>query len=174
MAWTKPSPQQKALVDEATYLRGRIISSYAQLEFLLADLSVKLDLRFPYLIKDRIKAAKKIAERPGYEVYKDELNKLCDDFLQYDETRNFMVHGFLMLITDKSNNHVFEMRRYQRSGDGKFERVEVETNISKMLAIADEITAHVQKAIRLLSRIYLEKRLEHPADGILTEWERLK
>lgn len=59
---TEPTEQQKALVDEALYLRGRIIASYAQVEFLLADLVVKLDLRFPYLIESRIKAVKKIGE----------------------------------------------------------------------------------------------------------------
>jgi hypothetical protein len=47
---TEPTEQQKSLVDEALYLRGRIVASYAQVEFLLADISVKLDLRFPYLI----------------------------------------------------------------------------------------------------------------------------
>jgi hypothetical protein len=34
----EPSDQQKMLlVDEALYLRGRIIAAYAQVEFLLAD-----------------------------------------------------------------------------------------------------------------------------------------
>jgi hypothetical protein len=59
---------QRSLVEEATYLRGSILRSYSQVEFLLADISVKLDLKFPYQIKDRIKAVKRIAERPGYEV----------------------------------------------------------------------------------------------------------
>src|SRR5665213_2221274 len=65
-----PTDQQKALVDEALFLRGRIIASYSQVEFLLADISVKLDLRFPYRIQDRIKAARRIAEREGYAGYK--------------------------------------------------------------------------------------------------------
>jgi hypothetical protein len=57
----EPSDQQKVLIDEALYLRGRIIAAYAQVEFLLADLAVKLDLRFPYVIDARIKAVQKIA-----------------------------------------------------------------------------------------------------------------
>ncbi len=36
--------EQKALVDEALFLRGRIIASYSQVEFILADFSVKADL----------------------------------------------------------------------------------------------------------------------------------
>jgi hypothetical protein len=57
----EPSDKQKVLIDEALYLRGRIIAAYAQVEFLLADLAVKLDLRFPYVIDARIKAVQKIA-----------------------------------------------------------------------------------------------------------------
>ena len=64
----EPPDQHKMLVDEALYLRGRIIAAYAQVEFLLADLVVKLDLRFPYVIEDRIKAVRRIADRPGYEI----------------------------------------------------------------------------------------------------------
>ena len=70
---TEPSDLQKSLVDEALYLRGRIVAAYAQVEFLLADLVVKLDLRFPYLIDKRIKAVKQIAERSGYSDYKQEI-----------------------------------------------------------------------------------------------------
>jgi hypothetical protein len=57
----EPSNFQKSLIEEVTYLRGRIITAYAQVEFILADFSVKLDLKFPYRIRDRIKAAKAIA-----------------------------------------------------------------------------------------------------------------
>ena len=39
------------LIDEAIYLRGRIISAYAQVEFLLADFISKLEDRFAYRIE---------------------------------------------------------------------------------------------------------------------------
>jgi hypothetical protein len=155
-----PSELQKSLIEEATYLRGKILTSYAQVEFLLADLSVKLDLRFPYLIKDRIKAAKRISERPGYEVYKDELAVICDELLDYDEMRNLMTHGFLMLTTDKKGNHKFDMRIYQRAGEGKFNLIEIETNIVRLRAAAEHISQYVSRAVALFSRIYLEQRLE--------------
>ena len=51
----EPSPLQKSLIEQVTHLRGRIITAYAQVEFILADISVKLDLKFPYRIRDRIK-----------------------------------------------------------------------------------------------------------------------
>jgi hypothetical protein len=74
----KPTPEQIAISDEMLYLRGKIITGYGQVEFFLADLSVKLNLKFPYLIKDRIKAAKEIADRPDYVEFRGELHALCD------------------------------------------------------------------------------------------------
>src|SRR5262245_21620432 len=112
---TEPTERQKALVDEALYLRGRIVASYAHVEFLLADISVKLDLQFPYLIDARIRAVRRIAERDGYQIYKEELDRACEELLQYDEMRHFMAHGFLIMTIGEGSNQL-EFRRYQRDG----------------------------------------------------------
>jgi hypothetical protein len=157
---TEPSEQQKALVDEVFYLRGRIIASYAQVEFLLADLVVKLDLRFPYLIEARIKAVKRIGEREGYAVYKDELDRVCDELLLYDELRHFITHGFLSLTTDRKGTHQFEFLRYQREGKGKFTMLSAKTTIERLRQAANDIGGYVSHAIRLFERIYREQRLE--------------
>jgi hypothetical protein len=151
---------QKSLVDEALFLRGRIVASYSQVEFLLANISVKLDLRFPYLIKDRIKAVKRIAEREGYEVYKVELDRMCDELLQYDELRTFMAHGFLTLTMDKKENHQFEFLRYQREGKGKFTLMSAKTTAPRLREAADDITKYVSSSVKLFERIYREKKLE--------------
>src|SRR6266545_543480 len=71
---------QKRLTDEACLLRGKIISGYSMVEFVLADISVHLDLKFPYLIEKRIKAAKKIVDRPEYAAYRDDFHRVCDEF----------------------------------------------------------------------------------------------
>jgi len=157
---TTPSKLQKAIINDAIALRGSILTSYAQVEFLLADISVKLDLKFPYLIKDRIKAVTKIAQRPGYEVYKAELDKICDELLKYDEMRVFMAHGFVTLTTDKKDNHELEYRMYQRVGDGKFNLVLITTTIPRLEDAAMEITRYVSDAVQLFSRIYNEQKLE--------------
>jgi hypothetical protein len=128
----EPTEQQKALIDEALYLRGRIVASYAQVEFLLADLVVKLDLLFPYLIEARIKAVKRIAEREGYQIYKTDLGRVCEELLRYDELRHFMTHGFLSLTVDRNGNHQFELLRYQRIGKGKFTTLQATTTIERL------------------------------------------
>jgi hypothetical protein len=164
---TEPTQQQKLLVDEALYLRGRIVASYAQVEFLLADISVKLDLRFPYLIDARIKAVRRIAEREGYEVYKNELDSICEELLQYDDIRHFMTHGFLSLTTDKKGTHQFEFLRYQRDSEGKFTLLSGETTIERLRQAAHDIGEYVSHVIRLFERIYREKKLEPKPEGIM-------
>ena len=62
------------LLDRAAYLRGPYLTSYAQCEFLLADLSVKVDNRFRYALDRRINAAKAMAEGSG------PLNAYADEF----------------------------------------------------------------------------------------------
>jgi len=156
----EPTDGQKALVDEALYLRGRIIASYAQVEFLLADLVVKLDLHFPYLIEARIKAVKKISERPGYEVYKEDLERLCVELSLYDDLRNFMAHGFMRLDTDRRGNHRFEWLRYVRQGKDKFTMMSATTEIGRLRQAVVDISDYVSGVIRLFERIYREKKLE--------------
>jgi hypothetical protein len=164
---TEPTEQQKLLVDEALYLRGRIVAAYAQVELLLADISVKLDLRFPYLIDARIKAVRRIAEREGYEAYKEELDRVCEELLRYDEIRHFMTHGFLSLTNDRKGNHQFEFLRYQRDGEGKFTLLIGKTAIGRLREAADDIGRYVSNVIRLFERIYREKKLEPKPEGIL-------
>jgi hypothetical protein len=163
---TEPTTQQKLLIDEALYQRGRFIASYAQAEFLLADISVKLDLRFPYLIDARIKAVRRIAEREGYEVYKDELNCICDELHGFDEMRHFMTHAFLRLTTDRKGNHQFEFLRYQREGEGKFTLLRGTITVERLREAADDIEQYVTHVLRLFERIYREKKLEPKPEGL--------
>jgi hypothetical protein len=154
-----PPDWQKHLVDESLYLRGRIIASYSQVDFLLADLSVKLDLKFPYLIKDRIKAAKRIAEREPFAKYKPELDRLCDELLDFDEVRNFLSHGSLTLNVDEAGNHQFEYLIYERS-NGNFTLMGGTTTIERLRAAAEDIDTYTGQVLQLFRRIYWEQKVE--------------
>jgi len=64
----------KAMVSQATFLRGSIITSYAHIEFLLADICVKLWQKpeyqhlagaFPYKTDSRIKAVRTLFDAEG-------------------------------------------------------------------------------------------------------------
>ncbi len=75
---------QKHMIDRAIYLRGRIITHFAQCEFLLADISARVDGRFVYLLEKRVKALGAITSAGGpYEMYADELVPLAEHILKW-------------------------------------------------------------------------------------------
>jgi hypothetical protein len=154
------SDENKKLIDDIVFLRGRVVTSYCQVEFLLADIAVKLELKFPYLISARLKAAKRIAERDGYEAYKQELEKVCDGLGKFDEVRRFMAHGWAVLEVDKAGNHRFELLMYERRGEGQFELMRACTTRERLLEAANDINEFTGRVINLFHRIYLEKGLE--------------
>jgi hypothetical protein len=127
---------QKALVDEGLFRRGQIIAGYSMVEYVLADVAVRLNLKFPYLIKDRIKAAKEIVDRPEYEPYRHDIHCVCDELLRYDDLRNFMAHGIMSL---KIPVNQFELRRFERHGKG-FRRRTLELSVEDLRRYASEIT----------------------------------
>src|SRR3954467_2057167 len=113
-----PNQRSVDLLDRAAYLRGRYLTSYAQCEFLLADLSVKVDSRFRYAFEKRINAAKAMAEGLG------RLNAYADDFLPlienigfWSERRHWFAHGFMTIFTSPDGKHACEFRRYEQQGD---------------------------------------------------------
>jgi hypothetical protein len=157
---------QKALADEACFLRGQIITGYSMVEYVLADISVHLELKFPYLIKDRIKAAKKIVERPEYKTYRNDFHRVCDQFPHYDELRNFMAHGILTLETDKDQTfHKFTMQRFERVGGGKFSRRKLEFSVESFRQTTAEVLKYTTDAYAVFQKFYIEQAVEtfvHP------------
>lgn len=153
--------EQKALVDECIYLRGRIITSYSQVEFILADISVILDLKFPYLISKRIKAAKEIADRRGYEAYRDELHTVCDGLSEFDDLRVFMAHGWVSAELGKKGTNTIEFLRYERTGEGQFKLMRGCTDVARLRQAAEDITQYTERTLNLFRKIYAEKGLEH-------------
>ncbi|KJC45014.1 hypothetical protein UP09_15485 [Bradyrhizobium sp. LTSP885] len=154
--------EQKKLVDDIIYLRGRIITSYSQVEFLLADIAVKLELKFPYPIAARLKATKRIAQLKGYETYRGELEEVCDALADFDDIRKYMAHGWANLEVDRIGNHQFQLLMYERTGEGKFEMMSATSTRERLQDASDNITAYTAKVINLFRRIYFEKGLEQP------------
>jgi hypothetical protein len=154
--------EQKKLVDDIIFLRGRIITSYSQIEFLLADIAVKLEMKFPYQIAARLKAAKRIAQRDGFESYRSELEEVCDALADFDDIRKYMAHGWANLEVDRAGNHRFQLLMYERIGEGKFEMMSATSTRERLQEAADNINEYTRKVINLFRRIYFEKGLEKP------------
>jgi len=150
----------RKLVDEALYLRGRIIAGYAQVEFLLADLISKLEDRFAYRLESRLKGVRRIAEMPGYEAYRYDLDRLADELLIYEDLRHYMAHGFMRAEVDTAGNHRFQLLRYTRKDAGKYELMQVTTDIPRMKQAVSDVDSFVTEVMNLFERIYREKKLE--------------
>jgi len=157
---------QKRLTDEACLLRGKIIAGYSLVEYVLADISVRLDLKFPYRIKDRIKAVKQIVHRPEYQAYRNDFHRVCDELLRYDDLRNFLAHGIMVLETSPDQTtHRFVMQRYKHLKTGKFRRLTLEFSVEDFRRVADEMVKYTNDAHAVFHKFYIEQAVEtfvHP------------
>ncbi|MGZ9112382.1 MAG: hypothetical protein ACXW3X_15215, partial [Rhodoplanes sp.] len=97
---------------------------------------------------------------PGVRTLEDDLARICDELLQFDEIRTFMAHGWLSATFDRKENHELEYRMYERDGEGKFNLVMIRTTVLYLQNAADVITKFVTDAVALFRRIYLEKQIE--------------
>jgi hypothetical protein len=156
---------QKRLTDEACFLRGQIITGYSMVEYVLADISVRLDLKFPYAIEKRIKAAKKIVDRPEYAAYRDDFHRVCEEFPRYEKLRHFMAHGIMVLETSPDQtSHKFTMYRYE-SYEKKFRRLTLEFSVEFFRRVAGEMVKYTTDAYAVFQKFYTEQAVEtfvHP------------
>lgn len=107
---------------------------------------------FRHWLDARLKAAKRIAEREGYEAYKAELEEICDGLANYDDIRKYMAHGWANLEVDKSGNHRFQLLMYERKGEGTFEMMSATSTRERLLEAANDINAYTAKVINLWRR----------------------
>lgn len=148
------------LIERATFLRGRYLTSYAQCEFLLADLSVKVDNKFPYHLDKRISAAKAMAAVDGpLSAYADELVPFLESMQIWRERRHWFAHGFLTFTRDLKGRHLFEYRRYEQEG-GELNLLQWQATIEAVQDAADGINRFCMAFVELHERIYTELGIE--------------
>ena len=156
----EPRPPQWVIdiMDQAAYLRGRYLSCFAQCEFLLADLSVRVDNRFRYTLKKKINAAKVMAGSGGpLNAYADEFIPLLNSLVERSDVRHWLAHGFMELTVDRAGNHLLSYRRYLDDA----ERLTIwQCTLSHMQDEVDSITVYTNNFLRLCRRIYQELGLE--------------
>jgi hypothetical protein len=170
MSGTVPDQHFIDLIDRAAYLRGRYLTSYAQCEFLLADLSVRVDSRFRYALDKRINAAKVMATGSGpLNAYADDFLPLIENVGAWSDRRHWFAHGFQIMYTDPEGRHSFELRRYEQEEDGRFALLQWFATVEEMQNSVDAINRYATAFVALCHRIYLDLGLEgepepdHPA-----------
>ncbi len=165
----EPSEEHKRILDEAIYLRGRIVTHYSHAEFLLGDFVVKCqnfesyrkaEFKFPYSIERRLKAVKEIAAADGpVNKYSDRINAIIDDLLLFERKRHFMAHGFMMLKYNKYG-HLLEFRMYTQNKGGQFQLEYEDFDISGMRKLSNKVAMFLSKLQGLFREIYLQEGIE--------------
>jgi hypothetical protein len=169
MSLDKEPPQHaKDFVRHATWLRGVIVSSYAHVEYLLADILISCNhmqeyndpaFRYPYSFDSRMKKVGEFFDKPGpLQKYRDEVLKAIAEFDRFSDMRHFMAHGIMIV-----KGAEIEFRMYRKSPEGDQIGV-IETDAGQLGGAAEEITAQCSNLIRLFSKIYLEEGLPNPLE----------
>ena len=142
-------------------MRGRYLTSYAQCEFLLADLSVKVDNRFRYALDKRVNAAKVMAEASGpLNAYADEFLPLIENIGFWRERRHWFAHGFMTMFIGRDGNHAFEFRRYEQRDDD-LALLQWYASMEELQDAVDAINRYCIAFVALHARIYLELGIEN-------------
>jgi hypothetical protein len=156
------------MINDVQRLRGVILNSYAQVEFLAADFAVKckhlpqyneLVKKFPYATKKRVEAVKEIATAPGpISPYRVELTSQIGRLLQFEELRNFMAHGFLSITP--SLDPRLEFRMYVLEPKVVLSLRILCVQLEELKHSADDIRRYTHDFVTLVRSIYLKERLE--------------
>ena len=162
---------QKA-VHDAAFLRGTIITSYAQVEFLLGDIWPCCQSRpeyrdhvrqtFPYRLEDRLKTVKTLMTLPGpLTTHAPEMSSLIDEILLYEDIRHFMAHALVRISREADEGFMIEYRLHSTSKEG-LRTGFLETTHLQLRDTAEQVIRYANSMLTLCKRMYLEVGLEPP------------
>ena len=160
----------KAMVEQATFLRGSIITSYAHIEFLLADICLKtwqkaeyahLAGRFPYKTDSRIKAVGARFDSDGpLKPHRPGVQPILDQLLTFEELRHFVAHGLLIVRPSPQPSGVkLEYRLYRTTKQGPQIGFLV-MSASELTDVSLKITELLHQMLHAFRRIYFDLGLE--------------
>lgn len=119
--------EHKQAIIEMQAHRGWIVNSFAQVEFMMADMVVRcrafpeyaeLSETLPYRLDTRVQRFEEIVEAPGpLEEYREELRKIVADFRESEPRRQFLVHGFASFNHTPHGDMAMRFDRYMPSRD---------------------------------------------------------
>jgi hypothetical protein len=153
----------------AAAMRGAIITSYAQVEHLLADIVLRcqpmadysgLPKTLPYKLETRIALVRQIVGMPGpLQKYQAEFEKIIVELLEFEELRHFMAHGLLQVHTDGDGSHTLIYRMHRQAKGSTIEEGTVTTDLPQLEYAAKQIADHALRAVNLFRDVYRDHSL---------------
>jgi hypothetical protein len=158
------------LIRNAHFLRGAIISSYAEVEFLLTDLNMRCRVKpayaaiaagFPYKLESKIARVRQLVAEPGpLTAYADDLLELVDRISAYETSRHFIAHGQMRVSTRATMPVPIVFQMYQPGKKNAPEQYgEIQTDSDQLTNLAREIADYARQMVALFARIYQELSL---------------
>jgi hypothetical protein len=159
------------LIRNAHFLRGAIISSYAEVEFLLTDLNMRcravpayaaIAAGLPYKLESKIVRVRELVAEPGpLTAYADELLELVDRISAYETRRHFIAHGQMRVSTRETMPAPIVFQMYQPGKKNAPEEYgEILTDLDQLANLAREIAEYARQMVALFPRIYKELRFD--------------
>jgi hypothetical protein len=163
---------QKTIIASAATLRGAIITSYAQVENLLADIVLRsrllpeynaLPKGLPYKLSTRIARVRQLVGMPGpLTKYKDEFTMIADELKRFEEIRHFMAHGLLIVRHRDDGTASLIYRMFRESKASGVEEGVLETNLDQLQGSAIKIGLYTARAVTLFRDVYRAHDLAPP------------
>ena len=164
-----------ATINAMTADRGWIINSYAQIEFLLADLIEKTsgfeeyaewaNKPLPFGIGNRVKHVTTLCQSGRLAPHAEALARIIADLLSIEESRHLYIHGFASFMFTPKGDRAMHFRRYVPPEKGGTATLTSELKRGVDLAKErEQATAFAQYAVGIFREIYRDLGLEPDAD----------
>ena len=167
---TMPNAYQLSVIERAATLRGAIITSYAQVEFLLGDIVMRcmdipeyafLPRDFPQRFSVRLKRVADILAAAGpLADLREPFEAIMAEMVRYEELRHFMAHGLLRVFVTGASSHSLEYRMWRQRKGRPPEEGKLETNLEHLGDAAHQVAGFSGRAVRLFRDTYLGRNLQ--------------
>jgi hypothetical protein len=164
----------KNAIFEATYWRGKISNSYAQVEFLLGDLIVKcrdvaeykdIPGNLPHGAPDRVRRVGILLKESGpLDPFRDEITALMDRFSAKHETRNLLAHGLCTTHWGRQTKRFsLEFKKFHRNkGENEDWLLTRNFTMDGLREEAQEMGAMADEGLALFRRIHDQMEWSEP------------
>lgn len=160
------------LIDEGQELRGWIVNSFAQVEYLLGDLILRCRAypeyeaqtrSLPHGATDRIVRVRKIVDKAGPLANdRDELVAVLQHLEDQQDTRNLLVHGFASVLHTPAGELSFHFQKFHRHPDRIDARLVRTFSLDQLRSERERQAAFAEVAVDLFQRIHNRQGWEGP------------
>lgn len=162
----EPSEEIVQAVESSHAWRGAIVNSYAQIEFLLADLVSRCRMfpqydaataRLPFGANQRVKAVKKLCELSGpLQPYTTDLVLIAEKLLEFEELRHFLTHGFCTCLFTPRGEIALRFQRFDPAKKDEWAQKIREIRLEELHHLKLQSTTFAQTSVMLFRQIHVD------------------